>query len=172
MNIFKVKISFEEKGHEPVELPIAEGESVLDVCLENGIELRKLLGPGFPFVGVGGIDSSETALSMLRVGADLVQVYTGFVYEGPFLPRAVARGLVKQMEMEGATSLEELVSGKSGTLAQRTQGEQRTHFLLETCASRVLRDRLGRRPTGVGPGAYDTGSDGGRQQPAGLIGLI
>ena len=35
MNIFKVKINFEEADHETIELPIAEGESVLDVCLEN-----------------------------------------------------------------------------------------------------------------------------------------
>jgi 2Fe-2S ferredoxin len=44
MNIFKVKINFEEKGHETIELPIAEGESVLDVCLENGIELQHNCG--------------------------------------------------------------------------------------------------------------------------------
>ena len=43
MNIYKVKINFEEKGHETIELPIAEGESVLDVCLENGIELQDKL---------------------------------------------------------------------------------------------------------------------------------
>jgi 2Fe-2S ferredoxin len=44
MDIFKVKINFEEKGLEPVELPIAEGESILDVCLENGIELQHNCG--------------------------------------------------------------------------------------------------------------------------------
>jgi dihydroorotate dehydrogenase len=64
-------------------------------------------------IGVGGIDSAEAALAMLRVGADLVQVYTGFVYEGPMLPRTIARGLLKQMDAEGAATLTDLVRGSS-----------------------------------------------------------
>jgi dihydroorotate dehydrogenase len=75
--------------------------------------VRARLGPEPCVIGVGGIDSTETALSMLRVGADLVQIYTGFIYQGPFLPHAIARGLVRQMEAEGASSLEELVRGSS-----------------------------------------------------------
>lgn len=75
--------------------------------------VRARIGPEACVIGVGGIDSTETALAMLRVGADLVQVYTGFVYEGPLLPRAIARGLLRQMDAEGARSLEELVHGTS-----------------------------------------------------------
>ena len=78
--------------------------------------VRARLGPDACVIGVGGIDSAETALAMLRVGANLVQVYTGFVYEGPLLPRAIARGLIRQMEAEGATSLHDLVHG---TTSQR-----------------------------------------------------
>jgi 2Fe-2S ferredoxin len=44
MNIFKVKINFEEPGLASVELPIAQGESVLDICLDNGIELQHNCG--------------------------------------------------------------------------------------------------------------------------------
>lgn len=62
-------------------------------------------------IGVGGIDSTETALAMLRTGADLVQAYTGFIYKGPFMPSAIARGLVRRMDEEGAKSLAELVRG-------------------------------------------------------------
>jgi dihydroorotate dehydrogenase len=47
--------------------------------------LRRLLGPGFPIIGVGGVDSASKALAMRRAGADLVQVYTGLVYRGPSL---------------------------------------------------------------------------------------
>jgi len=75
--------------------------------------VRARLGPEACVIGVGGIDSTEAALAMLRVGADLVQVYTGFVYEGPFLPRTIARGLLKQMEAEGAATLADLVRGTS-----------------------------------------------------------
>jgi dihydroorotate dehydrogenase len=75
--------------------------------------VRARLGPGACVIGVGGIDSTEAALAMLRVGADLVQVYTGFVYEGPMLPRTLARGLLSQMEAEGAATLAHLVRGAS-----------------------------------------------------------
>ena len=75
--------------------------------------VRARLGPGPCVIGVGGIDSTEAALAMLRVGADLVQVYTGFVYEGPLLPRTIARGLSKQMDAEGAASLADLTRGSS-----------------------------------------------------------
>jgi len=75
--------------------------------------VRARIGPDACVIGVGGIDSTETALSMLRVGADLVQVYTGFIYEGPFLPRSIARGLLRRMDAEGAATLHDLVRGPS-----------------------------------------------------------
>ncbi|MDB4939159.1 MAG: Dihydroorotate dehydrogenase [Labilithrix sp.] len=75
--------------------------------------VRARLGPDATVIGVGGVDSTETALAMLRVGADLVQVYTGFVYEGPLLPRAIARGLLRHMDAEGVGSLHDLVRGTS-----------------------------------------------------------
>jgi tRNA-dihydrouridine synthase len=47
--------------------------------------LRATLGNGFPIIGVGGILSAEDALSKIRAGADVVQIYTGLIYEGPAL---------------------------------------------------------------------------------------
>ncbi|SMO65883.1 2Fe-2S iron-sulfur cluster-binding protein [Solitalea koreensis] len=44
MNVFKLKINFEEAGKESIELPIAVGESVLDVCMDNDIELQHNCG--------------------------------------------------------------------------------------------------------------------------------
>ena len=87
------------------------GKPLFARALEVVQRVRARLGPEACVIGVGGIDSAETALAMLRVGADLVQVYTGFVYEGPLLPRTIARGLVRQMDAEGARSLDELVHG-------------------------------------------------------------
>ncbi len=71
--------------------------------------VRQRLGPDACVIGVGGIDSVETALAMLRVGADLIQVYTGFVYQGPLLPRAIATGLLREMTAQGVSSLQQLV---------------------------------------------------------------
>jgi len=47
----------------------------------------------FPVIGVGGIHSSQDAIDKLNAGADLVQIYTGFIYEGPGLVRRICNGI-------------------------------------------------------------------------------
>ncbi len=59
---------------------------------------RARLSPEACVIGVGGVRGAEGALAMLRAGADLVQVYTGFIYEGPLLPRTIARTLATQID--------------------------------------------------------------------------
>lgn len=49
----------------------------------------------FPIIGVGGIQTAADAQEKLAAGASLVQVYTGFIYEGPALASRICRGLVK-----------------------------------------------------------------------------
>jgi dihydroorotate dehydrogenase len=56
-------------------------------------QLRAALGKGFPIVGVGGILSAQDALSKVEAGADVVQIYTGLIYQGPALVGEVARAL-------------------------------------------------------------------------------
>jgi dihydroorotate dehydrogenase len=56
-------------------------------------QLRAELGAGFPIVGVGGIVNADHALSMLRAGANLLQVYTGFAYRGSVLLEETLRAL-------------------------------------------------------------------------------
>jgi dihydroorotate dehydrogenase len=50
-------------------------------------QLRELLGPQMPLIGVGGISSAADAAAMFAAGADLIQVYTGLIYRGPGLVR-------------------------------------------------------------------------------------
>jgi dihydroorotate dehydrogenase len=50
----------------------------------------------FPIIGVGGIHSAEDALEKIDAGADLVQVYTGFIYEGPKLIKDINRAILKK----------------------------------------------------------------------------
>lgn len=57
--------------------------------------LRNALGTGFPIIGVGGIITPEDAIEKLDAGADLVQVYTGFIYEGPGLMKRINKAIVK-----------------------------------------------------------------------------
>jgi dihydroorotate dehydrogenase len=49
----------------------------------------------FPIIGVGGIHSEEDAIEKLNAGASLVQVYTGFIYEGPGLVKRINKALLK-----------------------------------------------------------------------------
>ncbi|WP_179018907.1 quinone-dependent dihydroorotate dehydrogenase [Winogradskyella forsetii] len=49
----------------------------------------------FPIIGVGGIHSAKDALDKIDAGADLVQVYTGFIYEGPSLVKQINEALLK-----------------------------------------------------------------------------
>ena len=50
----------------------------------------------FPIIGVGGIHSAEDAIEKLNAGADLLQVYTGFIYEGPALIKKINKAILKQ----------------------------------------------------------------------------
>ncbi len=54
---------------------------------------RRLMGPGYPLIGVGGIFDAADAQAKFDAGADLVQAYTGFVYRGPGFAKAVVEGL-------------------------------------------------------------------------------
>ncbi|HEY9489549.1 MAG TPA: quinone-dependent dihydroorotate dehydrogenase, partial [Chryseosolibacter sp.] len=57
--------------------------------------LRAKLGKDFPIIGVGGIMSPQDAMEKLRAGADLVQIYTGFIYEGPDLIKRINKEILK-----------------------------------------------------------------------------
>jgi dihydroorotate dehydrogenase len=71
-------------------------------------KMRKLLGPERAIIGVGGVDSAETALEKIRAGADLVQLYTGMIYAGPALPGRILSGMVRFADKERLKSLREL----------------------------------------------------------------
>ena len=51
----------------------------------------------FPIIGVGGIHSAQDALEKLDAGADLIQIYTGFIYEGPSLIKHINNALLKRL---------------------------------------------------------------------------
>ncbi len=50
----------------------------------------------FPIIGVGGIHSAEDAIEKLEAGASLVQLYTGFIYEGPALVKAINKAILRR----------------------------------------------------------------------------
>ena len=56
---------------------------------------RKSKG-SFPIIGVGGIHSERDALEKIKAGASLVQIYTGFIYEGPQLVKRINKAILKE----------------------------------------------------------------------------
>ena len=56
-------------------------------------QLRAALGPAYPIIGVGGVTSAADAVAKRAAGADIVQIYTGFIYRGPGLVTEAARAL-------------------------------------------------------------------------------
>jgi dihydroorotate dehydrogenase len=70
--------------------------------------MRRRLGPDVTLIGVGGVDSAETAVEKIRAGADLVQLYTGMIYAGPSMPGRIVRGLSDIAEREGIASIRSL----------------------------------------------------------------
>ena len=58
--------------------------------------VRRRVGDRATVVGCGGVEDAPSAQALLDAGADLVQIYTGLVYRGPFLPAAVSRGLISR----------------------------------------------------------------------------
>ena len=72
---------------------------------------RAALGAKTCVVGVGGVENADDVIALTRAGANLVQMYTGFVYGGPTVASRIARELVRRMEASGARSVAELAGG-------------------------------------------------------------
>lgn len=80
--------------------------------------IRKFYGQlkgEIPIIGVGGVENSADAWDKLMAGADLIQVYTGFIYEGPGAIRRIVRGLSRRVDSTGLGNLEK-------TLREARQG--------------------------------------------------
>jgi dihydroorotate dehydrogenase len=75
--------------------------------------VRARLGREAVVIGVGGVESAEHAVALIRAGANLVQMYTGFIYGGPFVPAQISREIASIVERSGAGHIGELV-GREG----------------------------------------------------------
>ena len=69
------------------------GAPVLEASNEVIRQLRKALGKAYPIIGVGGVITAQDAVSKIKAGADLVQIYTGLIYSGPALVKDAAGAL-------------------------------------------------------------------------------
>jgi dihydroorotate dehydrogenase len=77
--------------------------------------LRRRVGDRIVLIAAGGIETADDAWERIRAGATLVQIYTGFVYEGPLLAHRIAQGLLARARGLGFSSIQAAV----GTGADR-----------------------------------------------------
>lgn len=72
------------------------GKPIQDMSTKVIQYLAEKSNKAFPIIGVGGIHSSKDAIEKLKAGADLVQIYTGFIYEGPSLVKRINKEILKR----------------------------------------------------------------------------
>ena len=73
-------------------------------------DFRAASGGQIPLIGVGGISSADDAWERIRAGANLVQLYTAMVYEGPGIARRIALGLAERLSQDGFANIAEAVA--------------------------------------------------------------
>jgi dihydroorotate dehydrogenase len=74
--------------------------------------LYQLTGGSLPLIGVGGVFTAEDAWEKICAGASLIQLYTGFIYQGPGIARDINEGLELILAREGFRSLDEAVGSR------------------------------------------------------------
>jgi dihydroorotate dehydrogenase len=78
-----------------------------------------------PLIGIGGIDSGETALAKIQAGATLVQLYTGLIYEGPGLIQRIKDELAAAVRRAGALAVTDLVGSAAKAWAAKPMRPRR-----------------------------------------------
>jgi dihydroorotate dehydrogenase len=84
--------------------------------LEIIATLYNMTEGSLPLIGVGGIFTAEDAWEMISAGASLLQIYTGFIYEGPAIARKINDGLRRIVSDKGFVSLDEAVGSRAKEL--------------------------------------------------------
>ena len=85
------------------------GKPLKDRATRMIAELYQLTGGRIPLIGVGGIFTAEDAWEKIAAGASLVQLYTGFIYQGPRIAQEINEGLAKILAREGLPNLDAAV---------------------------------------------------------------
>jgi dihydroorotate dehydrogenase len=101
------------------------GAPLRDRAVEVVRRVRARLGRDVAVIGVGGIERAEHVMAFVRAGADLVQMYTGFVYQGPLSVVRIARDLGRLIDRAGVASIADLVGRappREGAAGERAVG--------------------------------------------------
>ena len=73
----------------------------------------KILKNKIKIIGVGGVDSGQSAYQKIINGASLVQLYTGMIYQGPKIASKISEELINILDKEGAKNISDVVGSKN-----------------------------------------------------------
>ena len=90
--------------------------------LEMIATLYNMTDGSLPLIGVGGIFNAKDAWDMISAGASLLQIYTGFIYEGPAIARNINDGLRRIISEQGFVSLDEAVGTRAKEILVASSG--------------------------------------------------
>lgn len=88
-------------------------------ALEVISRLRRRLGEKPLLIASGGIENADDAWERICAGANLIQVYTGFIYQGPSIVRSISKGLAKRSAQAGFSTISEAVGSALGSEARK-----------------------------------------------------
>ena len=101
---------FDEKKKEKGGL---SGKPLRDISTEFIKRFYKDLRGKIPIIGVGGIDSGQSAFEKIAAGASAVQLYTGMIYKGPTIVKEIKKELVDILKEKGFKNIVEAVGSSS-----------------------------------------------------------
>lgn len=83
-------------------------------------KFRQCLDPSIPIIGIGGISDAITAWQKIEAGANLVQLYSCMVYEGPQIARNICAGLISRMDREKISHINDVCGSKTDFWASKS----------------------------------------------------
>lgn len=96
------------------------GPPLFSLSTRRLAQMRQRVGQNMTLIGVGGIDSGEAAWAKICAGADLLQLYTGLVYQGISLVEEIKSTLLAKLTAEGMTSVSQAVGRKTAFYARES----------------------------------------------------
>lgn len=97
------------QGHHASEQGGLSGKPLFDVSTGILRKMYQLTEGKMPLIGVGGVNSAETAYAKIKAGASLVQLYSALVYQGFGLARAIQQGLAELLAKDGYASISQAI---------------------------------------------------------------
>ena len=85
------------------------GRPLKDLSTEFVRKFYKNLKGKVPIIGVGGIDSGESAFEKIAAGASAVQLYTGLIYKGPGIVKEIKKDLISILKEKGFKNIKEAI---------------------------------------------------------------